>query len=95
MIASPSIAPTAQGPSVARPGASAPGSARIAVSCRDISVEIRTEQGNKLYEEMIKLCNIGKDVWVDKDPVKYAQYCVYDSNNDQKIARKQRLAAEA
>ena len=65
------------------------------IADRDISVEIRTEQGNKLYEEMIKLCNIGKDVWVDKDPVKYAQYCIYDSNNDQKIARKQRLAAEA
>ena len=44
MIASPSIAPTAQGPSVARPGASAPGSASIAVSCRDISVRFFTER---------------------------------------------------
>ena len=44
MIASPSIAPPAQGPSVARSGASAPGSASIAVSCRDISVRFFTER---------------------------------------------------
>ncbi len=44
MIASPSIAPPAQGPAVARSGASAPGSASIAVSCRDISVRFFTER---------------------------------------------------
>ena len=44
MIASPSIAPPAQGPAVARSGASAPGSVSIAVSCRDISVRFFTER---------------------------------------------------
>jgi hypothetical protein len=61
---------------------------------RDISVETRIDQGNRIYEQMVDICNIGKDVWMDKDRVKYDQYCVYESNNDQKIVRKQRLVAE-
>ena len=60
------------------------------VADRDIAVERRIEQGNKLYQEMITLCNIGKDIWVEKDLVKYENYTVYESNNDQKIAKKLR-----
>ncbi len=55
---------------------------------RDIGVERRTEIGNKLYEELIMICNIGKDIWAETDPTKYEQYTVYESNNDQKKARK-------
>ncbi len=61
------------------------------VADRDISVERRIEQGNKLYEELITLCNIGKDIWVERDPVKYENYCIYESNNEQKKARKAKL----
>ncbi len=64
------------------------------VADRDISVERRVEQGNKLYQEMIVLCNIGKDIWAERDPVKYENYTIYESNNDQKIARKQKLEEE-
>jgi len=46
--------------------------------------------GNKLYDELIVLCNIGKDIWAEKDMTKYEQYTIYESNNDQKIARKVR-----
>ncbi len=62
------------------------------VSDRDIAVERRIEQGNKLYEELVTLCNIGKDIWAEVDPVKYEQYCIYESNNEQKKARKAREA---
>jgi hypothetical protein len=55
---------------------------------RDISVERRTEIGNQLYDELIILCNIGKDIWAEKDPVKYEAYVLYESNNEQKKARK-------
>lgn len=65
------------------------------VADRDIAVERRIEQGNKLYLELIVLCNIGKDIWAEKDLVKYEDYTIYESNNDQKIARKKRLAEEA
>jgi len=58
------------------------------VAERDISVERRVEQGNKLYKELITLSNIGKDIWAEKDPVKYENYCIYESNNEQKKARK-------
>jgi len=64
------------------------------VADRDIAVERRVEQGNKLYNEMIVLCNIGKDIWAEKDPVKYENYTIYESNNDQKIARKEKLEKE-
>lgn len=64
------------------------------VADRDIAVERRIEQGNKLYQEMIVLCNIGKDIWVEKDLVKYENYTIYESNNDQKIARKLKEQAE-
>ncbi len=60
------------------------------VAERDIAVERRVEQGNKLYDEMIVLCNVGKDIWVETDTVKYEHYTVYESNNEQKKARKER-----
>ncbi len=55
---------------------------------RDIAVENRIEQGNKVYQELIVLCEIGKDIWADKDPIKYEAYTIYESNNEQKKARK-------
>ena len=55
---------------------------------RDIAVERRVEQGNKLYIELVVLCDIGKDIWAEKDRKKYDQYCLYESNNEQKKARK-------
>lgn len=58
------------------------------VAERDIAVERRTEQGNVLYQELITLCNIGKDVWAETDPVKYENYTIYESNNEQKKTRK-------
>jgi hypothetical protein len=65
------------------------------VADRDIAVERRIEQGNKLYEELITLCNIGKDIWAERDTVKYENYCVYESNNDQKKARKAKEAQQS
>jgi hypothetical protein len=65
------------------------------VADRDIGVERRIELGNELYDELVVLCNIGKDTWNNNDKAKYENYCLYESNNDQKIARKERLAAEA
>ena len=64
------------------------------VSDRDIMVEKRTDLGNQLYQELIVLCNIGKDVWIDRDVVKYEQYVIYESNADQKRRRRERLASE-
>jgi hypothetical protein len=46
------------------------------------------EQGNKLYEELVVLCDIGKDIWAETDRKKYDQYCLYESNNEQKKRRK-------
>lgn len=58
---------------------------------RDIAVERRMEQGNKIFQEMMKLNEIGKDIWATRDRVKYEQYCTYESNAEQKRARKAKL----
>ena len=60
------------------------------VADRDISVETRVELGNKLYDEFIKICEIGKDIWAETDKAKYEQYCVYESNNEQKKIAKRK-----
>jgi hypothetical protein len=59
---------------------------------RDIGVERRMDQGNKLYKELVVLCDIGKDIWAEKDRTKYDQYCLYESNAEQKRERKERLS---
>jgi len=64
------------------------------VADRDIAVERRVEQGNKIYDELVLLCNIGKDIWVEKDATKYENYTIYESNNEQKKVRKKRLEEE-
>ncbi len=64
------------------------------VADRDIGVEKRTDLGNKLYAELVTLCNIGKDIWAEKDYVRYENYVLYESNNDQKIARKFRESTQ-
>lgn len=61
---------------------------------RDIAVERRMDQGNRMYQELVVICNIGKDIWAESDAVKYENYVLYESNNDQKIARKEKLALE-
>ncbi len=64
------------------------------VSERDISVERRTDLGNQIYDELIMLCNIGKDIWAESNRAKYDNYVLYESNNDQKIARKEKEKKE-
>ncbi|SER06978.1 hypothetical protein [Neolewinella agarilytica] len=54
------------------------------VADRDIAVESRIDIGNLLYEEVIKVCEIGKDIWAESDRAKYEAYCIYESNNEQK-----------
>ncbi len=58
------------------------------VADRDIAVEHRIDIGNLLYDEMIKVCDIGKDIWVESDRSKYDAYCIYESNNEQKLIAK-------
>ncbi|MBL4648412.1 MAG: hypothetical protein JKY03_01680, partial [Aureispira sp.] len=65
------------------------------VSDRDIFVEKRIELGNELYRELVLVCNIGKDIWAETNKVKYENYTIYESNNDQKKARKEQLTKEA
>jgi len=64
------------------------------VSDRDISVERRVELGNKMYAEYVNICNIGKDIWAETNYSKYENYVIYESNNEQKKARKERQQAE-
>jgi hypothetical protein len=60
------------------------------IADRDIAVESRIDIGNILYDEMIKVCDIGKDIWGETDRAKYEAYCIYESNNEQKKIAKAR-----
>ncbi|MFK7799636.1 MAG: hypothetical protein AB8E82_19440 [Aureispira sp.] len=64
------------------------------ISDRDIFVEKRVELGNQLYKELVLVCNIGKDVWAETNKAKYENYTIYESNNEQKKARKKRLKSD-
>ena len=64
------------------------------VADRDIAVERRVDMGNLIYQEMVTLCDIGKDIWAETDLAKYENYAIYESNNDQKKIRKAKLKEE-
>lgn len=61
------------------------------IADRDIAVESRIDIGNLLYDEMIQVCDIGKDIWGETDRAKYEAYCIYESNNEQKKIAKGNL----
>jgi hypothetical protein len=65
------------------------------VSDRDIAVESRVELCNKMYAELVLVCNIGKDIWAETNRTKYDNYCIYESNAEQKRQHRQKLKAEA
>lgn len=50
-----------------------------AVNLRDIKAQERVESGNALYKELVRLSNIGKDLFASTDPARYNDYIIYDS----------------
>ncbi len=44
---------------------------------RDIAVERRIELGNAIYDELLVLCELGKDLWAEKDRRRYDRYVLY------------------
>lgn len=62
------------------------------VAERDIAVEKRVHIGNKLYDDLIQLSDVGKSIWDNQNKTFYEQYAIYESNNEQKKKRKNQLA---
>ena len=50
-----------------------------AVGARDIQTQDRILKGNLIYKEMLRLCNIGKDLFFKTDPARYNDYIIYDA----------------
>lgn len=48
----------------------------VAVENRDHETEVRTEKGNTLYKEIVRVCNIGKDVFVTVSEATYNDYVI-------------------
>ena len=46
---------------------------------RDIATQTRADKGNELYKELVRFCNIGKDIWASKDEAKYNDYVIYNT----------------
>jgi hypothetical protein len=55
-------------------------------STSSLALTLLTKSGLYLVKVQVK------DIWDNKD--KYENYCLYERNNDQKVARKAKLAAE-
>ncbi len=64
------------------------------VAERDIAVENRVDISNVIYSELVIICNIGKDIWAEKNRTHYDNYCIFDSNAEEKRQRRERLKAE-
>ena len=54
-----------------------------AIGERDIKKEERIILGNAVYKEMMKLCNVGKDLFASTDPARYHDYVIYNTPNAQ------------
>lgn len=50
-----------------------------AVYIRDIGTEGRIEIGNKLYNKIVVMFDIGKTYWADKSEAKYNDYVIYNT----------------
>lgn len=49
---------------------------------RDIAVDRRVKLGNQLYQDLVMLCDIGKDIWAEKDHIKYEEYVIYETKSN-------------
>ncbi len=49
------------------------------VKDRDLSTQSRVDKGNACYKELVRLCNIGKDLWAARDEAKYNDYVIYNT----------------
>lgn len=47
------------------------------VNARAIAAQNRLADGNELYGLVAKYCDMGKRIWVNTDPAKYADYVIY------------------
>jgi len=45
---------------------------------RDIATDERILKGNQLYRSMVKICNLGKDIWYGINQAKYNDYLIYE-----------------
>ena len=52
-----------------------------AIQLRDIRTEERINLGNALYDEVVKICNSGKNIWENVNEAKYNDYVIYSSTS--------------
>ncbi len=50
-----------------------------AIAERDIVTESRMISANAIYDNLVKYCNTGKDIWKDDNLAKYNDYILYDT----------------
>ena len=52
----------------------------LAESERNLATSERTVLANRLYDELMQMCHVGKMAWKDVDAVKYQDFIVYESS---------------
>lgn len=57
-----------------------------AIENRDIKTQERRKAGNEIYKELVRLCNIGKQLYEKTNEAKYNDYVIYNSSTGQQPA---------
>lgn len=50
-----------------------------AISAKDVTAEERLTAANNLYAELVKVCDLGKDIWYTTNEAKYNDYVIYNT----------------
>ncbi len=49
-----------------------------------VATEERAIAANDLYDDLVRICDYGKNIWVEKSPAKYEDYVIYDTPSGKK-----------
>ncbi len=62
---------------------------------REITTEHRIVLANKLYKDVVRLCNVGKGIWINQSEARYKDYVVYKTNSSTKTEEEPQETADA
>mgnify|MGYP003503837393 FL=1 len=57
---------------------------RLRIGDRDIDQEDRVENGNQIYTELVRLCDIGRNIWQTTNVAKTNDYIIYNTVSGEK-----------
>ena len=50
-----------------------------------MATDVRIDLANKMYNELVIMCQVGKNVWRNTSPVKYEDYVIYQTLTTEQV----------